>query len=165
MIPALKILPCKDRLKACNVSTLHYRRICGDMIETYNHNRKIRYIGFTNSYQSQCSVINRPSSLSSIGGEGISEEEEKWEKIEQKPTSNNSKKKSCNGKIRQRSQCCIQVYRSRAPPTSAAYAASTSIASARRAIKGRRFVRITDFSFGHGTWKSTALLQDRPSSY
>jgi len=29
-----------------------------------------------------CSVINRPSSLSSIGEERISEEEEKWEKIE-----------------------------------------------------------------------------------
>ena len=35
MIPALKSIPYKDRLKACNISTLHYRRIRGDMIETY----------------------------------------------------------------------------------------------------------------------------------
>jgi len=36
MLPALKLsLPYKDRLKACNLSTLHYRRIRGDMIETY----------------------------------------------------------------------------------------------------------------------------------
>ena len=35
MLPALKNLPYKDRLKACNISTLHYRRIRGDMIETY----------------------------------------------------------------------------------------------------------------------------------
>ena len=34
------------------------------------------------SYYYNCSVINRPSSLSSIGEERISEEEEKWEKIE-----------------------------------------------------------------------------------
>jgi len=35
MLPALKSLPYKDRLKACNISTLHHRRIHGDMIETY----------------------------------------------------------------------------------------------------------------------------------
>ena len=35
MIPALKNLPYKDRLKACNMSTLHYRRVRGDMTETY----------------------------------------------------------------------------------------------------------------------------------
>ena len=35
MIPALKNLPYKDRLKACNMSTLHYRRVRGDMIETF----------------------------------------------------------------------------------------------------------------------------------
>jgi len=35
MIPALKNLPYKDRLKACNMSTLHYRRVREDMIETY----------------------------------------------------------------------------------------------------------------------------------
>ena len=35
MIPALKNLPYKDHLKACNMSTLHYRRVRGDMIETY----------------------------------------------------------------------------------------------------------------------------------
>ena len=35
MIPALKNLPYKDRLKACNMSTMHYRRVRGDMIETY----------------------------------------------------------------------------------------------------------------------------------
>ena len=34
MLPALKNRPYKDRLKACNISTLHYRRIRGDMIET-----------------------------------------------------------------------------------------------------------------------------------
>ena len=33
LIPALKN-PYKDRLKACNISTLHYRRVGGD-IETY----------------------------------------------------------------------------------------------------------------------------------
>jgi len=35
-----------------------------------------------NQSKGGCSVINRPSSLSSIGEERISEEEEKWEKIE-----------------------------------------------------------------------------------
>ena len=35
LIPALKHLPYKDRLKACNMSTLHYRRGRGDMIKTY----------------------------------------------------------------------------------------------------------------------------------
>ena len=35
MIPALKNLPYKDRLKACDMSTLHYSRVRGDMIETY----------------------------------------------------------------------------------------------------------------------------------
>jgi len=35
MIHALKKLPYKDRLKAYNMSTLHYRRVRGDMIETY----------------------------------------------------------------------------------------------------------------------------------
>jgi len=32
---ALKNLPYKDRLKACNMSNLHYRRVRGDMIEIY----------------------------------------------------------------------------------------------------------------------------------
>jgi len=35
MIPALKNLPYKDRLKAYNMSTLHYRRVRGDMREIY----------------------------------------------------------------------------------------------------------------------------------
>ena len=35
MLPALKSLPYKDCLKACNISTLHYRRIRGNMIETF----------------------------------------------------------------------------------------------------------------------------------
>ena len=35
MIPALKNLPYKDHLKACNMSTLHYRRVRRVMIETY----------------------------------------------------------------------------------------------------------------------------------
>ena len=35
MIPTLKNLPYKDRLKECNMSTLHYRWVRGDMIETY----------------------------------------------------------------------------------------------------------------------------------
>ena len=34
LIPALKNLPYNDCLKACNMSTLHYRRVRGDMIET-----------------------------------------------------------------------------------------------------------------------------------
>jgi len=33
MKPPLKNLPYKDRLKAFNMSTLHYRRVRGDMIE------------------------------------------------------------------------------------------------------------------------------------
>ena len=33
LIPLLKNLPYKDRLKACNMSNLHYRRVRGDMIE------------------------------------------------------------------------------------------------------------------------------------
>ena len=35
LIPALKNLPYKNHLKSCNMSTLHYRRVRGDMIETY----------------------------------------------------------------------------------------------------------------------------------
>ena len=35
LIPVLKDLPYKDRLKACIMSTLHYRRLRGDMIKTY----------------------------------------------------------------------------------------------------------------------------------
>ena len=35
LIPVLKNLPYKDRLKACNMSTLHYRQVRGFMIETF----------------------------------------------------------------------------------------------------------------------------------
>jgi len=35
MIPKLKNLPYIDRLKECNMSTLHYRRLREDTIETY----------------------------------------------------------------------------------------------------------------------------------
>jgi len=35
MLPQLKHVNYSDRLKACILSTLHYRRIRGDMIETY----------------------------------------------------------------------------------------------------------------------------------
>ena len=35
ILPALKLLPYNERLKACQIPTLHYRRIRGDMIETY----------------------------------------------------------------------------------------------------------------------------------
>ena len=35
ILPALKRLPYSERLKACQIPTLHYRRIRGDMIETY----------------------------------------------------------------------------------------------------------------------------------
>jgi len=35
ILPALKRLPYSERLKACQILTLHYRRIKGDMIETY----------------------------------------------------------------------------------------------------------------------------------
>jgi len=35
LIPVLKNLPYNDCLKACNTSTLHYRRVRGDMIETF----------------------------------------------------------------------------------------------------------------------------------
>jgi len=35
MILELKNLPYRDRLKACNMSTLHYRCLREDMIETY----------------------------------------------------------------------------------------------------------------------------------
>ena len=34
-LPGLKNLPCSERLKICKIPTLHYRRIRGDMIETY----------------------------------------------------------------------------------------------------------------------------------
>jgi len=34
-VPSLRRLPYPDRLKACNLTTLHYRQIRGDMIETY----------------------------------------------------------------------------------------------------------------------------------
>ena len=35
MIPVLKNYDYRQRLKACSLPTLHYRRIRGDMIETY----------------------------------------------------------------------------------------------------------------------------------
>jgi len=35
LVPSLRHLPYPDRLKACNLTTLHYRQIRGDMIETY----------------------------------------------------------------------------------------------------------------------------------
>ena len=35
ILPGLKNRPYSDRLKICNIPTLHYRRIRGDMIETY----------------------------------------------------------------------------------------------------------------------------------
>ena len=44
LIPVLKNLPYKDRLKAyyvCNMSTLHYRRVRRDMIETYKACRRM----------------------------------------------------------------------------------------------------------------------------
>ena len=36
ILPELKDLSYYDHLRACNLTTLHYRRISGDMIETYN---------------------------------------------------------------------------------------------------------------------------------
>ena len=41
-IPELKHMNYIDRLKKCQLPTLHYRRIRGDMIETYDSVRKIR---------------------------------------------------------------------------------------------------------------------------
>jgi len=35
LTPALKNLPYSERLKTCKMPTLHYRRIRGDMIQTY----------------------------------------------------------------------------------------------------------------------------------
>ena len=35
ILPELKHLSYCDRLRACNLTMLHYRRIRGDMIETY----------------------------------------------------------------------------------------------------------------------------------
>jgi len=35
LIPVLKNLPYKDHLKACNMSTLHYRQVREDMTETF----------------------------------------------------------------------------------------------------------------------------------
>ena len=35
LIPALQSLPYRDRLKACGLTTLNFRRIRGDIIETY----------------------------------------------------------------------------------------------------------------------------------
>jgi len=35
LVPSLRHLPYPDRLKACNLTTLHYRQIRGDMVETY----------------------------------------------------------------------------------------------------------------------------------
>jgi len=35
-LTCIENLPYKDRLKVCDMSTLHYRRIRGDMIETYD---------------------------------------------------------------------------------------------------------------------------------
>jgi len=36
ILPVLKRLPYSEKLKACQIPTLHYRRIRIDMIETYN---------------------------------------------------------------------------------------------------------------------------------
>jgi len=35
ILPELKHLSYRDRLRACNLTTLHYRCIRGDMLETY----------------------------------------------------------------------------------------------------------------------------------
>ena len=35
ILPALRWLPYSERLKACQIPTLHYRRKRGDMIESY----------------------------------------------------------------------------------------------------------------------------------
>ena len=35
ILPGLKNLPYSERLKICKIPTLHYRRIRGDVIETY----------------------------------------------------------------------------------------------------------------------------------
>jgi len=35
LIPALQYLPYRDRLKACGLTTLNFRRIRGEIIETY----------------------------------------------------------------------------------------------------------------------------------
>ena len=35
ILPALRRLPYSDRLEACQIPTIHYRRIRGDMIESY----------------------------------------------------------------------------------------------------------------------------------
>ena len=35
ILPALRRLPYSERLKACQIPTLRYRRIRGDMIESY----------------------------------------------------------------------------------------------------------------------------------
>ena len=47
ILPALKRLPYSKRLKACQIPTLHYRRIRGNMIETSGETYKI----ITGKYQ------------------------------------------------------------------------------------------------------------------
>ena len=36
MLPSLRYSSYPDRLKACNLTTLHYRQVRGDMIEVHN---------------------------------------------------------------------------------------------------------------------------------
>ena len=55
ILPALKNLKYCDGLKACKLTSLHYRRLRGDMIETY----KI----VTGKYQSLFHIITRGNNL------------------------------------------------------------------------------------------------------
>jgi len=52
-----------DRLKACKLPTLHFRRIRGDMIETYKIILTGKYIETAPSLVGVCSSVTRGHSL------------------------------------------------------------------------------------------------------
>ena len=64
ILPQLKHMNYSDRLKACNLPTLHYRRIRGDMIETYKILTGKYDIETAPSLVGACSSVTRGHSLS-----------------------------------------------------------------------------------------------------
>ena len=63
ILPQLKHMNYSDRLKACKLPTLHYRRIRGDMIETYKILTGKYDVETAPSLVGVCSSVTRGHSL------------------------------------------------------------------------------------------------------
>ena len=63
ILPQLKHMNYSDRLKACKLPTLHYRRIRGDMIETYKILTGKYHIETAPFLVGVCSSVTRGHSL------------------------------------------------------------------------------------------------------